>query len=409
MRMFLTDSIIRELDSSNKRMVVSDEGCQNLVLVVQPSGIKTWQWRGRLHGQKTQHLLGNYPVHSIPAARKWSNRITAARHKDIDLITKRQAKSSQVGEDRNKTCDCLWSVYFEGGTRKLKTSTLKEKIRVYDRDINPHIGKRRVDSITYYDLAKIVRDKYSVAPVGSNGMVAILKRWFHWSVTHGRPMTRLESDPARDLVKHEEPRSRKRFLNDYEIGLLFKVMSRTKSIMCEPITLVLYTGVRRAEAFEAQWSEFEATEKGEWSIPGERTKNGLDHLIPLPVVMQAMVAEIRARPNARVLVWPTTACMDEEVERPMTGYSNFMDRLNEQMQALAAKDGKILLRFTIHDLRRTMSTGMRGLLDADDRPLIDRNIVERCMNHTIPGVAAVYDRLDYLREKRLPFVCGQNI
>jgi len=222
-------------------------------------------------------------------------------------------------------------------------------------------------------------------------------------------MTRLESDPARDLVKHEEPRSRKRFLNDYEIGLLFKVMSRTKSIMCEPITLVLYTGVRRAEAFEAQWSEFEATEKGEWSIPGERTKNGLDHLIPLPVVMQAMVAEIRARPNARVLVWPTTACMDEEVERPMTGYSNFMDRLNEQMQALAAKDGKILLRFTIHDLRRTMSTGMRGLLDADDRPLIDRNIVERCMNHTIPGVAAVYDRLDYLREKRLPFVCGQNI
>lgn len=204
-------------------------------------------------------------------------------------------------------------------------------------------------------------------------------------------------------MKLEEPRDRDRFLTDFELRLFFKVIANMDSIMCEPIFLILYTGVRRAEAFGARWSEFEQLDKGYWIIPGSRTKNGVEHLIPLPAVMQTMMEEVAARSKERGLVWPTAACADEVVERPMSGYSHFVDRLNEQMQALAKDYGRILRHFTIHDLRRTLVTGMRGLLDEDDNPLIDSNVVERCINHVIGGVAGVYNRHGYLKEKKAAF------
>lgn len=414
MKTYLTSEIIRDLVVSEKPIIVSDEGCQNLVLVVRPTGSKTWQWRGRFRGQKAQHTLGNYPAHGIASARKWSNGITAARDIDVDVIAKRPISPARAKRqpsvvarplevNRTRTCDWLWSVYLDAGTRELKTSTLQEKKRVYARDIKPHIGTKIVDSITYYDLAELVADKHRTAPIGSNGMVAIIKKWFHWAVTSGRPLTRLENDPARDLMKMEAARSRDRFLSDYELRLLFRVLNKTESVMREPITLILYTGVRRAEAFGARWSEFEHNDKGQWVIPGKRTKNGAVHLIPLPSVMQAMMKEIRERSEGRELVWPTSRCAPDKMERPMSGYSHFMERLNEQMRELAKRDGRTLRKFAIHDLRRTMTTGMRALHDDDDNALIQGNIVERCVNHAIVGVAAVYDRHDYLREKKAAF------
>ena len=59
--------------------------------------------------------------------------------------------------------------------------------------------------------------------------------------------------------------------------------------------------------------------------------------------------------------------------------------------------------WSIHDLRRTMSTGMNGMIEPDGTSLIPDHIVERCLNHTIPGVARTYNKHGYLKEKRRAF------
>ena len=49
--------------------------------------------------------------------------------------------------------------------------------------------------------------------------------------------------------------------------------------------------------------------------------------------------------------------------------------------------------FTIHDLRRTC----RSLLASLGVP---GHIAERCLNHKVKGVEGIYDRYDYLGERR---------
>jgi integrase len=49
--------------------------------------------------------------------------------------------------------------------------------------------------------------------------------------------------------------------------------------------------------------------------------------------------------------------------------------------------------FTLHDLRRTVRTGLAKL---GIRP----DIAERCLNHAQPGIIATYDTHHYLEEKR---------
>jgi integrase len=63
---------------------------------------------------------------------------------------------------------------------------------------------------------------------------------------------------------------------------------------------------------------------------------------------------------------------------------------------LRAQRGDAIPGWTLHDLRRTATTGMARLK-------IARHVVDRILNHTggtIHGVAAVYNRFEYLDERR---------
>jgi integrase len=59
-------------------------------------------------------------------------------------------------------------------------------------------------------------------------------------------------------------------------------------------------------------------------------------------------------------------------------------------------DAPLIANWTFHDLRRTAATGMAGMN-------IPPHVVDRILNHTsgtIRGVAAVYNRFQYLDERR---------
>ena len=57
-------------------------------------------------------------------------------------------------------------------------------------------------------------------------------------------------------------------------------------------------------------------------------------------------------------------------------------------------DGKMPVdHFTVHDLRRTF----RSLLASQTVP---GHVAERCLNHKLKGVEGIYDRYDYLDERR---------
>jgi integrase len=73
-----------------------------------------------------------------------------------------------------------------------------------------------------------------------------------------------------------------------------------------------------------------------------------------------------------------------------SGFSKAMDRLRELSGSTD---------WTIHDLRRILRTGISGLKNAAGHR-IGADIAERVLGHVIPGVRGIYDRCEYLDEKR---------
>jgi integrase len=96
-------------------------------------------------------------------------------------------------------------------------------------------------------------------------------------------------------ASRETPRART--LSDDELRRLWAA-TVPASPRIEPSTrlalrLLLLTGARATEVCSASWDEINA-ETAEWVIPGERTKNGREHRIPLSEPAMEIVQEAAA-------------------------------------------------------------------------------------------------------------------
>lgn len=396
MRKALTTKSIEALKAETALYIVPDLACPNLNLIVQPTGRKTWIWRGRVNTESRKFTLGRFPVHTLADAREWAREITRGRDAGVDVVNEKKRVVAQEQAEREKDCDWLFALYMrnEGDL----TKSAPEKWRLYNREIRPSLGSRSVSSITHDDLANLLQAKLLESASVSNHMQALIKRWFRWAVTIGRHLTGMTIDPAANVVKLAKQKSRDRFLSDQELGLLLRVINRRDTKLADPIKLILHTGVRRAEAFELPWSEIaDLAVNGRWVIPGSRTKNGQELALPLPDKMIAMLLGTPRRPGQR-LVWEGGG----EVDRPMSGFSKAVAGIHFQMQLLANEEvgASSIAPWSLHDIRRSVASGMNGLHDDDHMPLISSIVVERILNHVQPGIQGVYNRWSYMAEKK---------
>ena len=73
---------------------------------------------------------------------------------------------------------------------------------------------------------------------------------------------------------------RERVLSDTEIGEIWRAAGDAASPYGTIIRLLLLTGQRRGEVAGMAWSEI-SDDLAIWTLPGERTKNGAAHTVPL--------------------------------------------------------------------------------------------------------------------------------
>jgi integrase len=151
------------------------------------------------------------------------------------------------------------------------------------------------------------------------------------------------------------------------------------------IQLILLTAVRRSELAAARWSELDLETKAPvWEIPAERTKNGVAFAVPLTPPAVEQFKRLKRMAVRSPWVFP-----DEDGDGPMDpklltrSIARHLDSFAEHKVAA----------FTLHDLRRTVRTGLAKL---GIRP----DIAERCLNHAQTGIIATYDTHQYLDEKR---------
>lgn len=152
-----------------------------------------------------------------------------------------------------------------------------------------------------------------------------------------------------------------------------------------------------------RWSELDL-DRAMWSLPEARTKNGLRHDVPLAAAVLTILSAVPQQPGRDLLFGVG--------EGPFSAWSQSHKRLEGRIARLRAEArlGRPLRMrekpdaaadpppdWRIHDLRRTVVTGMNniGILP---------HVVEAVVNHVSGeakrGVAGVYNHAQYNPEKR---------
>jgi integrase len=197
----------------------------------------------------------------------------------------------------------------------------------------------------------------------AEGVLAFLSKLFNWHAARDDDFI----SPVIRGMGRSKAEARDRILTDDEIR---KVWLACEGVYGRYIKFLLLTAVRRNEAAKAEWSE---VTNSTWIVPAARMKGKLDHVVPLsPAAIEAM------GDRSEGYVFTVTG------KRP---FNDFDDYKRELDKASGVKG------WTLHDLRRTA----RSLMS---RAGVSPDIAERCLAHTIPGVRGVYDRYEYLDEKR---------
>jgi integrase len=172
---------------------------------------------------------------------------------------------------------------------------------------------------------------------------------------------------------------------------------------------LLLTAQRRDEVARMEWPEIDLA-KRTWNIPRHKVKNDRAHEVHLSAAAIEILESLPRLGDGLVFtVTGTTA---------VSGFSRAKRRLDAAMvkarrRALDLPENDAELRkrlgmpagkplpveipdWILHDLRRTAATGMARLN-------IPPHVVDKILNHvsgTIRGVAAVYNRFEYLDERR---------
>jgi integrase len=210
------------------------------------------------------------------------------------------------------------------------------------------------------------------ARVMARRVQAHMRRFFRWCIERDV----LAVNPMGGMERIANGKSRERVLCDQELA---KVWAATNSIglFGSATRLLILTGARREEITQLRWSEIDGNTI---RLEGARTKNGEPHDIPLSAPARELLANMPRIGNSEFVFTITGA-------KPLTGWSQ--SKLN-----LDAVSG--VADWRIHDLRRTVATGMQKLG-------VTLQVVESVLGHTSGsrgGIVGVYQRHNFADEKR---------
>jgi integrase len=262
-----------------------------------------------------------------------------------------------------------------------KTRTANSVAREMRAEFVAIWGDWPLTDVSAADIAAVIRAKATTAPGQARNLLGHLKRFFGWA--QAQHSYGLEASPVAALKPDRlvgKKSIRKRVLSDEELRALWEATEALDYPFGPLIKLLALTGQRRSDVSEARWPEFDLSKKL-WTIPPERYKTDAPHVVPL---CDDAVAILKNLPRFKRgdHVFTTTFGV-----RPTSSFSKLKVRLDKLLE------GKMAGPWILHDVRRTVRTGLSAL------PITD-TVKELVIGHAQPGLHQVYDQHAYVDEKR---------
>lgn len=361
--------------------ILWDDEVKGFGAKITPAGAITYLYQYRMGGReaKTQRFTIGAHGKLTPA-----NARTEAKRLSV-LVAQGTNPAEAEAKRRRETVDLMFKAYSQRfhdackgeGWRKLVERSLR--LHVW-----PVLARKALPTITRADIVAVFDAMPAEQRAGRRNVFAILRRLFRWAIGRGD----IERSPMDGMETPPPVKARDRVLSDEELRRVWEAAPGCHRAFGRIVRLLLVTGQRREEVTGLDWSELDRVSRT-WRLPGERAKNGEPHIVPLN---DLAVAELDA--VAKGEKWPKRGLVFQTASGAgFTAHSKGKAKLD---QLVGNDGGDPFAGWRLHDLRRTLATGMQRLG-------VRFEVTEAILNHlsgSRAGVAGVYQRHHWTDEKR---------
>jgi integrase len=369
----MTKSAVDALKAASKDTVYWDAGLPGFGVKVTPRSRKVFVVLYRIGGAGSRlrkYTIGPYGRVTLQMARAEAQKVLAARLEGRDPATEKRESKRRMTADR---VDDLIEVFIVQHVSKTRKAA--EISRLLRREVVSRWGNRCVHAIGKRDIVELASEiAQRGTPMAANTLLKVIKTFLNWCV--GRAV--IDASPAEGVPLPGKEIARDRVLTNNELVSVIRAARQIGGAYGGIVEMLVLTGQRREEVAQMVGDEIDFNSRT-WTLPGSRTKNGKPHIVHLS---EACIKLIKRASRSASYVFSISGA------RPFQNFTNAKRVLDE----LSGVTG-----WRLHDLRRTCVSGMARLG-------VPPHVADKILNHqsgTISGVAAVYQRHDFLAERKL--------
>jgi len=398
----LTQRLASEVKKSGVKQRIADHEVKGLFLRITPTGAKSYVLRYSQDGRRGEVAIGDATAITLVAARaKAMDMLNLLTLQGIDPVQAKQAALVAERQRKNASFAALTESYSKDASRRKRPRTLEYETWLLEKHILPNLGSRPYAELRRSEIIAFIEavgDK--TGQVTANRAHAVIRQILNYALKRDL----IGANPALGIERMFPELSRDRILNESEIRKLWSFLEAARANSGEglapgqrpgerPVNIVspavatalqlcLLTLQRSGEVAGARIEEFSWKERL-WIIPADRMKGKRAHAVPLSgLAMERFQSAFK-------LAGGTIAFKDRSGEASLDP-----KRLTRAMNRSCRHLG--LLNAGPHDLRRTGRTMMTS-----EEVGVSYEVAERVIAHLFgSAVSRVYDRNEYLREKR---------
>ncbi|MFK0344169.1 tyrosine-type recombinase/integrase [Pseudomonas asiatica] len=396
--MALSEMAIRHARVTGKDYTLADS--DGLILHITAQGGKVWHFRYYWAGKQKRMSFGSYPQLGLRDARTKRDEARALIAQGTNPSEQRKQQRLAVRLSSDHSFEAVfkqWIAFRRLSLKEGRQSTLSQMLRIFAKDILPHIGDRSIHDITRHVLMEVLdRIESRGAFTTAEKCRTWLNQLFRYALVR---IAGLEHNPAADLdvvAMPKPPVEHNPFLRMAELPLL---LSKLRTYHGGPQTLLgiwllLLTGVRTGELRLATPDQFDL-ERRLWVIPPEvvkqlqlkmrKSRSQASKVPPYIVPLSVQALEV-----VRLLIERVVPA-----QRHLLAHrSDLSKRISENTLNSALRRMGFADKLTGHGMRATISTALNEIG-------YPKAWVEAQLSHADPDrVSASYNHAEYVEQRR---------
>lgn len=395
----LTDTAIQKQKPKDKPYRLSDR--DGLYLLIEPTGKKKWQfrftWETDGKKQRPWQSLGSYPLVTLRQARALALESRVLLEKGINPIHYRKdvaAKEKAVSNDlsaSHSASELSFKQVYDEYCRFKSTShgqskpawqydTLKKHNERFYNFVLPVLGEVPIQGISESDLRDVllaIQDHGTL--VNRNKVKTVFNGLFDYAAGKGYIKNNIAAlIPKSVFVKHE-PKNYKHVTTEQEFSSVVRKLKNIKASyeVVQAIRFALLVFLRPVNVVSLQWNQIDF-ENRLITISAEEMKQSRDFIIPISTQVHRVLDDMLSLTGHTDFVFYSPYSTGKPISRDSLGNALRRNGITE---------------ISPHGFRHTASTILHERGYGTDA-------IELQLSHVIGGVKGVYNKAQYLEQRR---------